>query len=808
MAKILCKTKVYESSQNKPRVYFTCHPEDFERCFNKICNDILLTHNCAIFYTEDMTEVIEEQDIPTDLESNNLFVVPITYHLLSQPNRAMDSDIPFALEKHIPILPLMMESGIDELYLEKFGNLQYLSPHNADITEIPYTEKLKRYLESVLISSETIDDIRAAFDNYIFLSYRKKDRRYANKLMRLIHSFSGCQDVAIWYDEFLTPGENFRENIETTLKKSKLFALVVTPNLLEEPDGMPNFVMAEEYPTAQKLGIDILPIEMESTDKVSLCQKFRSIPTCISLSDEAFGEKILESLSRVTTRSNDDDPVHKYLIGLAYLQGVDVEVDREKGVALISAAAESGLAIAIGQMYRMHNDGDGLPQNHQEALKWAKKMLHIVQEKHGVNDVRTLKFFHFVADHYLEVNKAQEALELYEKEYSLRCALQGEDNTDTLSALMSLAFTHNKLGNYRRALELYDKEYNIRCTLHGETHLDTIRVLTSLAYTYSRLGDYQKALELYEKEHNLRLDSQGEDHLDTIVALFNLASTHSELGNHHMVLMLYQKINTLCCKIFLEKHPNATSTLITLSEYYEKKGDYSEALKIREKAYTLVREIYGENHPDTILTQLLLALLYHHSGNNLKAWVLCEEAYEYASKEFEEGNPILSNLLISLAMVYRDLKEFQKALMLLEKAYSRLRLLHGEIHAKTIVVLSAIGSVYLASKDYSKALETYEKVYKQCCIIWGENHPETIERLKDVELVCYLLGDYAKGLKLKKQIYAFQCASLGKTHQNTLASNKDIIQYYKLLRVCQHCGGPLKGLFHKKCGRCGKAKDY
>ena len=62
--------------------------------------------------------------------------------------------------------------------------------------------------------------VRAAFDAYIFLSYRKKDRKYANELMRLIHSNPECRDIAIWFDEFLTPGESFKENIEKILDRS------------------------------------------------------------------------------------------------------------------------------------------------------------------------------------------------------------------------------------------------------------------------------------------------------------------------------------------------------------------------------------------------------------------------------------------------------------------------------------------------------------------------------------------------------------------------------------------------------------
>ena len=96
MATFCIKTKNEAAVEKKPRVYFTCHPDDFERYFDKICEDIFKTHDCAIYYTEDMTAIIPDEDKPTDLGSMNLFVVPVTFRLLSKPNRAMDDDIAFA----------------------------------------------------------------------------------------------------------------------------------------------------------------------------------------------------------------------------------------------------------------------------------------------------------------------------------------------------------------------------------------------------------------------------------------------------------------------------------------------------------------------------------------------------------------------------------------------------------------------------------------------------------------------------------------------------------------------------------------
>ena len=113
----------------KPRVYFTCHPEDFEKYFEIICRDVfeaVKPNGCAIYYTDDMTEVIPDEEKEVDLGRSNLLVVPVTFKLLSVPNRAMDEDVPYAVEHHIPVLPVMVESGIDAVYSkpEKFDKLQ------------------------------------------------------------------------------------------------------------------------------------------------------------------------------------------------------------------------------------------------------------------------------------------------------------------------------------------------------------------------------------------------------------------------------------------------------------------------------------------------------------------------------------------------------------------------------------------------------------------------------------------------------------------------------------------------------------
>ena len=387
MAVFKLETKNKVDIDKKPRVYFTCHPEDFKKHFKKVCDDIFKTHDCAIYYTEDMTEVIAEDEKAVDLGRNNLFVVPVTFKLLTTLNRAMDADIPYALEKHIPILPILMELVDDELYSSKFGELQYLNPLSEDRTEIPYEEKLKKHLESVLISKELADRIRHAFYAYIFLSYRKVDRVYANTLMRLIHSIPECRDFAIWFDEFLTPGESFKSNIEKALDNCKLFTFLVTERLFKKNinkngEEENNFVMEEELPKAKgkraEKGTKIIAVEMENAGKDA--PLILEADDYIRYDDLEFRDRILAAVSKIKYDAV-NTPEHAFLMGLAYLEGIDMEVDRERAVELITSAAEADLPEAIAKLISMYIDGIGVSRNQKEAQKWSERLAEYYFER-------------------------------------------------------------------------------------------------------------------------------------------------------------------------------------------------------------------------------------------------------------------------------------------------------------------------------------------------------------------------------------------------------------------------------------------
>lgn len=370
------KTRGDSTNQGKPRVYFCCHPDDFDMYFEPVRNEILDKQNCAVYFYDNASS-IPEQERETDLLSMQLFVIPVTTNLLTKPSIAMDKDFPLALKNKIPVLPLIQERGLEGLFARKFGDMQYLDKTQRDTTAISYEEKLEKHLSDILLGDEMTKKIKNEFDAYIFLSYRKADRKCAQELMRLIHKNKYYRDVAIWYDEFLTIGEDYRENIKETLQNSGLFVLVVTPNLLLPGSfGGVNYVMKEEYPTAKKTDVNILPVEMEKTNRSELEKLYPDIPLCVDPNnDDMMRRFLISAIWDMGVREIDNSAEHSFLIGLAYLGGIDVEVDRERAVTLIEDAANCGLAETMEKLVSMYRTGEGVERNYEEAIKWQGKLV-------------------------------------------------------------------------------------------------------------------------------------------------------------------------------------------------------------------------------------------------------------------------------------------------------------------------------------------------------------------------------------------------------------------------------------------------
>lgn len=464
--------------QGIPKVYFCCHPNDFDNYFEVVSNEILEKQKCTIWYAESEDKINDEY--LSNLKEMQLFVMPVTTNLLCTENMALDVEFRFAIENHIPVLPLMQEPGLESLFNQKCGDLQFLDKQNTDITAISYDEKLEKYLSSVLIGDELAERIRAAFDAYVFLSYRKKDRKYAQELMHLIHKNDFCRDVAIWYDEFLTPGENFNESIIQAIQKSDLFVLNVTPNLVNEK----NYVMTEEYPLAQKKGKIILPAEMIETKKSDLSSNFENIPECVNARNEKeFSDALLKTIKEIAIEENEKTPEHNFFIGLAYLNGLDVEVDRDKALKLIESSAECGVLEAINKLVQMYYLGIAVEKDFRKAAHWQKKKVvlleKVIKESQESNNKNTFDLIEamillsellldgigYLASNEEVIQVCEKAVDMSQKIIPVDAFEMSEKEELRLNSTRRLAIAYELNNYYEQAKECYRSVIRDRETL-------------------------------------------------------------------------------------------------------------------------------------------------------------------------------------------------------------------------------------------------------------------------------------------------------------------------------------------------------
>ena len=773
------KTKGNGRPNGKRRVYFTCHPEDFSRSFSKITEDILRTHDVAIYYT-DPDDPEDNPATDMDLEQMNLFVIPVSFKLLSEPDSLTHKDFVFAQEHKIPVLPIMLESGTNRndilysLYKKYFGILEYLLPFSDDPTRVSYEDRLKKYLESVLVDDEMAQHVRDAFDAYVFLSYRKKDRQYANTLMRLIHDNPLCRDIAIWYDEYLVPGEEYSAAIEEAMNKSEMFTLLVTPHLLEmDKNGKPNYVEAHEYPNACKANKDILPVEMEKTDRTELADHYPGISECvIPSSDDEFYDQFLRSVGRIARSENDDDPVHNFLIGLAYLEGIDVEVNRKRGADLITSAAESGLPEAMEKLSNMYIEGYAVDRDIPSGLAWLEKAVNRYKTVLDEDDPKYLALESVYAKLIASFDKRYEdAISILERILNSYERIYGKDDPRTIDMMLALASVYYKNEDVTRAQELRKQAYEVSKNTFGENNQAFIACLRSLISD----SDHKDNIELYKQAYEILRNTCGEEHPDSLLILSDLASEYFEYSNSTLCKASAYTFGTAMYQEALDIHERADRIFEQIHDLYKRKseGDNADILDLLCKlaakdewsadcetyielyrhAIDIYGRMYGDNSTEVLDTRCSLAEKYKQNGDDEEAVEQCKEAYVIADRLWDDNPLSVMEYMHRLALCFRENNDHSKAIELRNKIYEFSKSSFGESSYQTLEYLYILADEYGHSGDEKKKTDLYGDIYEIRKQTLGEEDPDTIDSLNRLARLYRENNDHSNALEMFERLY-------------------------------------------------------
>ena len=372
----------------KKHIFIHYAPQDRSDAW-KLMNSILNYENgidYALWYTDNPQTVFFEKNFEP-LRQMAVFIPFVTDNYLNMARGyGLDASglCRFSLQDFntnvTTVLPVFAEKGLGSKFTALFGPV-----HGINIS----AGMLEKHLKLLLGDDELSKTIEEnAFSKDLFLSYRKKDRDYALAIMKNIHDTEEGRRIAIWFDDFLIPGEDYREQIGGYLKNSDAVILSVTPNVLEEG----NYVRRIEYPDARdKLNKKILPVEAVSTDLAELKSAFPGLDTLISLNDL---NALNENLKNIQSGRKDKDysPYDTYLLGMAFLIGLHVEKDIRRGVAFLEEAASRSEVNALVYLGFLYLTGRGVQRDLNKTSDYYMKAYEIYKSERKVKELYDLLY--------------------------------------------------------------------------------------------------------------------------------------------------------------------------------------------------------------------------------------------------------------------------------------------------------------------------------------------------------------------------------------------------------------------------------
>jgi hypothetical protein len=297
-----------------------CHPRTGTKCLVKWINP-------------DVT--VDEEDLTINLMESQVLVVFVSPALLSFiRENGLPLEVRIMQKNKRPYFPLLTSSRIFEEYCKLDRPI-----HGVAMDDSEFSAKIKEQLSQFVLDENLVMKIQQkAIVNQIFMSYRKTDAVATQKLMRQLHDLPGFEPVSIWYDRFLTAGEEFNEEIYKAIDDSSAFVMSITPNIIgKRDDESDNFIVAKEYPYAKEQGAPIIPIKADSSvyKYNELVIAFPGLPLPKSFAD---AEETLRSTLPSLPKADEYDAERLYYLGRAYLSGYFFEQDISRAISLLERA--------------------------------------------------------------------------------------------------------------------------------------------------------------------------------------------------------------------------------------------------------------------------------------------------------------------------------------------------------------------------------------------------------------------------------------------------------------------------------------
>ncbi|GAB5486918.1 MAG: CHAT domain-containing protein [Parasphingorhabdus sp.] len=369
-----------------------------------------------------------------------------------------------------------------------------------------------------------------------------------------------------------------------------------------------------------------------------------------------------------------------------------------------------------------------------------------------------------------ELDRKEEALELYRQSWELYTKLLGEGHSDSLLSLDNYAELLAKLNRHAAASELQEKSLELKRELLKPRDPELLFSIDKYASTLYNLGQYSDAKSLYAEALQFHRDLYGEKDPRTLRALNDYAITLDQLGELEEAEKLSLETLTLKREVLGLKHPDTLGSFNNYISVIFKRGRYDDAAKLFGEALALFEDVLGEKHPSTLYLLGNYATALQHAGQVQEAVPLNKKAMNLYRDILGPEHPQTINGINNYALSLQKTGASEEAAKLFENALDLRRKILGDRHPDTLASMINYATMLENMGQIDRSLVLHETVTEQVTEILGDQHPMTLMSFANYSKALNEVGRSIDAEPIALRVLDLRRQQLGNEHPDTMAS--------------------------------------
>jgi hypothetical protein len=114
----------------------------------------------------------------------------------------------------------------------------------------------------------------------VFLSYSRKDRKWVDRLLEMLKPLLRERNISFWSDTKISPGENWREAIKSSLDRSQVVILLISADYLASKlveEELPLILERSRQGKLRVLPVVVSPALLASSDLKKSLQEYQLV---------------------------------------------------------------------------------------------------------------------------------------------------------------------------------------------------------------------------------------------------------------------------------------------------------------------------------------------------------------------------------------------------------------------------------------------------------------------------------------------------------------------------------------------------